>query len=307
MNLARFDLITLSLFVSVARHGSISAGARTMHLAIAAASKRISDLELALGVELFYRHSAGVNMTEAGQTCLQHALRILNEVEQLEAALSDYTQGIKGQIRLAANTSAITQFLSQDLAVFMREHPAIQVNLKEENSHTIVKAIQDNQADMGIFADRTPCDGLYTCHYRSDDLVLIVPPGHPLYQRKHISFNETLDFDYVGLSSRTSLALRLEEESQRQGKLLKLRIQVRGFDSICRLALATNSIGVLPRLAVQPFSQTLQLALVPLQDEWAHRNLLIGARDPDQLSAASKLLLEHLRLSEPRETRRSSA
>ncbi len=298
MNLARFDLITLALFVAVARQGSISAGARSMHLAVGAASKRISDLEASLGAPLFYRHSAGVEMSEAGQTCLQHALRVLNEVEQLGAALADYTHGIKGQIRLAANTSSITQFLSQDLALFMREHPAIRVNLTEENSHAIVKAVQDNQADMGIFADRTPCEGLHTYHYRDDDLVLMVPPGHPLYQRKLISFHETLDFDYVGLTSRTSLALRLEEESQRQGKPLKLRIQVRGFDSICRLALATNSIGILPRLAVLPFSRTMQLSLVTLSDEWAKRSLLIGVREPELLSAASRLLLEHLHTSD---------
>lgn len=299
MNLARFDLITLALFVAIAREGSISAGARSVHLAIGAASRRISELESGLGTALFYRHPAGVKMTEAGLTCLHHAMRVLNEIEQMGAALSDFTQGVRGQVRLAANTSSITQFLSQDLAIFMREHPAIRIHLKEDNSHAIVKAIQDSQADLGIFADRTPCDGLHTVHYRSDNLVLIVPPTHPLSQRQRISFAETLDFDYVGLTARTSLALRLEQESQRQGKALKLRVQVRGFDSICRLALATNSIGILPRLAVMPFSQTLQLSLVTLTDDWAKRALLIGTREPDSLPATARLLLEHLQQSEP--------
>ena len=70
MNIARIDLVTLSLFVSVARQGSISAGARQSHLAVGAASKRISDLEAALDTQLLYRNAAGVELTEAGQACL---------------------------------------------------------------------------------------------------------------------------------------------------------------------------------------------------------------------------------------------
>src|SRR3546814_12424493 len=64
MNLARFDLVTLSLFIAVARQGSISAGARQSHLAVGAASKRISDLEVALGTPVLYRHAGGVELTE---------------------------------------------------------------------------------------------------------------------------------------------------------------------------------------------------------------------------------------------------
>lgn len=295
MNLARFDLTTLSLFVAVTRLGSISAAARQAHLAVGAASKRISDLEAALSATLLYRHSHGVELTEAGHACLHHALRVLQEVDQMAASLSDYAHGVRGQVRLAANTSAITQFLAPDLAAFMQDHPAIRIHLKEDNSGTIVKALLDNQADMGIFADRTPCEGLRTVFYRTDDLVLVVPPRHPLARRKRIDFADTLGYDYVGLTPNTSLALRLEEESARLGRPLNLRIQVRGFDSICRLALATHCIGILPRLAVAPFSQSMQLSLVTLNDDWARRKLLIGMRDTEGLSAAARLLLEHLR------------
>ena len=57
MNLARIDLVTRALFVAVARQGSISAGARQSHLAVGAASKRISDLETTLGTALLYRNA----------------------------------------------------------------------------------------------------------------------------------------------------------------------------------------------------------------------------------------------------------
>lgn len=294
MNLARFDLVTLSLFIAIAREGSISAGARRSHLAIGAASKRISDLEVALGTPLLYRHAGGVELTEAGQAFLHHSLRVVHEMEQMASALSDYAFGVKGHVRLGANTSAITQFLSDDLAAFMREHPAIRISLKEENSTHIVNAVINNQADLGIFADRTPCAGLTTYHYRYDELVLIVPRHHPLSTSRQVNFADTLAYDYIGLSEKTSLAMRLKEESERLGKPLKLRIQVRGFDSICRMAIATQCIGILPRLAAATHARSMALSLIPLTDEWARRKLLIGVRDPDALTAAARLLLAHV-------------
>src|SRR5690606_16875367 len=162
------------------------------------------------------------------------------------------------------------------------------------NSTHIVNAVINNQADLGIFADRTPCAGLTTYHYRYDELVLIVPRHHPLSTSRQVNFADTLAYDYIGLSEKTSLAMRLKEESERLGKPLKLRIQVRGFDSICRMAIATQCIGILPRLAAATHARSMALSLIPLTDEWARRKLLIGVRDPDALTAAARLLLAHV-------------
>lgn len=294
MNLARIDLVTLSLFVAVARQGSISAGARQSHLAVGAASKRISDLESALGTSLLFRNAAGVELTDAGQACLAHALRILREVEQMTGTLSDYAHGVRGQVRIAANTSSITQFLPEDLAAFMLEHPAVRIELEEQNSADVVTAVAENRADIGIFADRTPASGLVTGPYRRDELVLIVPEVHPLAERSGVSFVETLEYDYVGLPTATSLASRLQEESARIQKSIRLRIQVRSFDAICRMVAATGGIGILPRIAAEPHARSMKLKLITLEDDWAQRWLLLGVRDADTLTVAARLLLAHL-------------
>ena len=86
MNLHRLDLVSLSLFHLVARSGSISKGAELAHLAVGAASKRISDLEAAVGAALLERHSRGVTLTVAGQALHRHAQRILSDVDVLAAA-----------------------------------------------------------------------------------------------------------------------------------------------------------------------------------------------------------------------------
>lgn len=294
MNPARFDLVTLALFVNVAREGSISGGARRSHLAIGAASRRITDLEAALGTPLLYRLPSGVELTEAGQTCLTHARRVLHEVGQLSGSLSDFAHGLRGQVQIAANTSSLTQFLPEDLADFMETQPGVRIALEEQNSVDIVNAVRDNRADVGVFADRTPCAGLETFPYRLDELVLVAPPSHPLSKRAAVNFVDTLAYDYVGLPPSTSLAMRLQEESARIDQSLRLRIQVRSFDAICRMVAATHTIGVLPRRAAAPHARSMKLKLIGLNDDWARRWLLIGVRDSEALTAAARLLLQHL-------------
>ena len=294
MNLARVDLVTLALFVAVARNGSISAGARQSHLAVAAASKRISDLEAAVGTPLLYRQATGVELTEAGQTCFSHAVGILEDVERMAGVLSDYASGTRGQVRIWANTSAITQFLADDLAAFLQQHPTIRVEIEEQNSNDIVSALMENRADIGIFADRTPSSTLTTLPYREDELVVVAPPDHPLTAFEAVDFVDTLAYDFVGLSRNTSLAARLLEESSRIEKPFPLRIQVRSFDAMCRMVRAGLAVGILPRIAAEPHAQAMQLKIVPLRDAWARRMLQVGVRDANALTVSSRMLVTHL-------------
>ena len=211
MNLRRLDFVSLSLFSLVVRTGSISRGAEFAHLAVGAASKRISDLEETVGSALFERHSRGVTLTLAGQALHRHAQRILADVDHLAADLSDHASGIVGLVRLMANTSAVTQFLPADLAGFVAAHAGIRIELEESNSREAVLAVVDGRADMGIFAERTPTFGLQTVSYRRDRLVLVVPAGHALAARASggsLSLADVADFDFVSLPQETSLAQR---------------------------------------------------------------------------------------------------
>ena len=294
MNLHRIDLVSLSLFNLVARTGSISQGAELAMLAVGAASKRVADLEAAFGVSLLERHSRGVKLTPAGEALYLHVQRILGDVDQMSADLSDHARGLLGVVRLWANTSAITQFLPGDLAAFAQLQPGIRIELNEADSHEVVMAVLDGRADLGIFADRTPALGLQTQAYRRDRLVLVVPQGHALARRKKLAFAEAVDYDFVSLTQATSLAQRLELESRQMGKPLRIRIHVRSFDAMCQMVSAGLGIAVLPVVAAQPLGQALGLKLIELIDPWVERELLVGARDLGALARPARSLLDHL-------------
>jgi DNA-binding transcriptional LysR family regulator len=294
MNVHSFDLVSLALFTLVARTGSISKGAALSHLAVGAASRRLSDLEAAVGTALLERSSRGVTLTPAGQALLQHAHRVLSDVDLLVADLSDYASGSFGVVRLWANISAVTQFLPGDLAAFAAANPGIRIEFEEQNSGDVVLALLDGRADLGIFADRTPSLGLQVMDYREDRLAIVVPGGHALARRRSVRFEELVEYDFVSLPKATSLAKRLQTESEALGRTLKLRIQVRSFDAVCLMVAAGLGVTVLPRDAVKAIARSLDLSLVRLAEPWAERHLLIGLRDLNAAPKPVRLLLRHL-------------
>ena len=294
MNLHRLDLFSLSLFTQIARSGSISGGASLANLAVGAASKRITDLEAAVGAPLFERHSRGITLTVAGHALQLHAQRILSNVDQLAADLSDYATGLVGVVRLWANTSAVTQFLPTDISSFIRANAGIRIELEEENSVEVVMAVLDGRADLGIYADRTPAFGLHEMNYREDRLVLVVPQGHPLAKRRAVRFEEAIDYDFVSLPKGTSLAKRLQAETSALGRSLKMRLQVRSFDAMCQMVAAGLGVAVLPGEAIRPHLRSMNLRQIALQDDWAKRRLLIGVRDAAAVPRHVRLLIDHL-------------
>ncbi|PMR69345.1 LysR family transcriptional regulator [Halomonas heilongjiangensis] len=290
----RFDFVTLKLFVSVADEGRLTAAAAREHLALAAVSKRISDLEALVGTTLLYRRSRGVELTPAGQAFLHHARRILENLERLEAELSEYGEGVRGHVRIHSNTSAIIAFLPQDLSAFSRRYPQIKIDLQERVSGEVIAAVRDGLTDVGIFAGHVDAGDLQVLPYRNDRLVLMTPRDHPLAARDRICLHEATDFDFIGLQQDTSLQSLLHEQASRAGRTLRMRIQVRSFDAICRMIHHGMGVGVLPERTIYRDLRDLELCSIPLADPWARRELVIGVRRYETLPVIARHLVDHL-------------
>lgn len=290
----RFDFMTLKLFITIADEGRLTAAAAREHLALAAVSKRVSNLESLVGTELLYRRSRGVELTPAGQAFLHHARRILEDVARLEAELGEYGEGVRGHVRIHSNTSAIIAFLPQDLSAFSREYPQIKLDLQERTSAEAIAAVRDGVADIGIFAGHMAADGLEVAPYRSDQLVLVTPEDHPLSGRGSLFLHEATEHDFVGLQQDTSLQSLLHEQANQAGRTLRMRIQVRSFDAICRMIHHGMGIGVLPQRTLYRNIRDLRLRLIPLADDWARRELVIGMRHYETLPVVARHLADHL-------------
>jgi DNA-binding transcriptional LysR family regulator len=293
MNL-RIDILTLQLFVAIVEEQSIAKAAEKKHIAVSAVSRRISDMEEMLQVELLYRHSKGIEPTSAGYALLEHARIVLGNLAHLETELVGYRQGSRGHIRLFVNKSAILESLAQELGQFLALHPMIRVDLEEKLSPEIVLAVMENRADLGIFGGNILAPDLEAFPYRQDRLVAILTADHPLARCPSLRFGDLVDQEFISLEKGSSIDTLCVKAAAELGRQLKLRIRVSGFDALFHLVQARMGVGVVPLEITSGRLGLGELVAVPLDEPWAHRMLMLAVRDRASLPPATRLLVEHL-------------
>jgi DNA-binding transcriptional LysR family regulator len=291
-----FDFTDLRLYLNILDSGNITAGAARSHLSLAAASARIRAMESSLGIHFLERGRRGVTPTPAGKALAQHARVLLQQAERMQQDLADYAKGVKGQVRLLCNTTAITEYLPELLADFLCEHPNLDIDLQELPSTRITHALRQGAADLGIVSDAVVTADLQTRPFRDDPLVLIMPRDHPLADAGSVSFSDTLHHAYVGLNANSALAVYLEEQALHTGVRLQIRIRADGFDGVMRMVTRGAGLAIVPLSAVERRGDETSFKSLALQEPWAQRKLLLCARDFAVLPGYARALLHALTL-----------
>jgi DNA-binding transcriptional LysR family regulator len=289
-----FDLVDIKLFVNIADSNSLTRAAQLSNMSLPSASTRIKHFEDSLGVKLLYRTSHGVTLTPAGQKFLQHARLVVNQLENLRGDLQEYVRGAKGHVRIFANTSATTEFLPLVLPSFLATHPDVSIDLRERLSPDILCAVKEGKVDIGIVAGAVRAENVRTLPYHKNRLVLATARNHPLSKHKSISFEDTLDFEYVGLCEGSAIHAFLTKVANELNKELKIRIQLRNFEAVCRMVEANVGIAVLPDSFARRHSKIMKIDVVPFIDEWAERNLQICVRSLEALPKYVRELVDAL-------------
>jgi len=295
------DLKTLRLLVAVCDHGNMKDAAAQEHIEPSAISKRIAQLEDALGIAVLVRGRRGAEPTPAGRALLEHARSILFTMDRIEADMAAFKGGIKGQVRVAASASAIAESLLDDLTQFMREprHQDIKVDIEERFSKDIVGLVRDGVASLGVCWGNIDFGGLAHRPYRRDELALAVPVGHPLAAREAVHFEDTLAYDHVGLQPSTAVYTMLHRAALQAGKTMRYRVIVSNFDAAFRVVGANLGISVVPREVSRIYVSAGQVRIVRLLNDWAHRQFAVCFRRQEDLTPAALRLLDFLAAQAP--------
>ena len=261
-----------------------------------AISKRLAQLEDQLRTPLLVRKRHGVVPTAAGQTLLEHARGMLDSAARIERDMESYLTGARGQVRVLASISTMAGPLANDVASFLKmpDHRTIQVGLEERLSPEVVSGVRDGLASMGVCWDSVDLGALQTRPYRRDHLCVVVPRGHPLASRKTVRFEQTLDYEHVGVPVGSSLQVLLQRAAARSGRTLIHRIIVSNFEGALGVVRAGLAIGVVPREVADRQGASHGLHVISLAEPWAERRFVLCFRDAKGLSVAAKLLVEYL-------------
>ncbi|MDE0993143.1 MAG: LysR substrate-binding domain-containing protein [Rhodospirillales bacterium] len=290
----RFDLTTLHLFLSAVDEGSIAAAAGVNAIAPSAISRRISELEHRLNTPLLYRRTKGVEPTAAGDALVRHARNLVRLMGQMEVEMSEFSDGVRGHVRIVANSSSIAQFLPEDLSTFKADFPDIRIALREETSERCVQDVREGLADIAIFSEATSSQDLEVFVYRQDRLFVIAPSDHPLAAKNTIQFFETLQFEHVGMQPGSSLLGQLIAQAAELEKTILFAIQVTSFDGVRRMVESGLGIAVLPDGVAPNPTEGGRLSVIPLSDPWATRTLYVGVREVSALPLVVRKFLTKL-------------
>jgi len=284
----RYDLDDLRLFTHIAAEGSITAGARVMHLSLPSASARVRAFEAQAGVPLLVRERRGVRLTPAGATLARHAREVLAGTTRLDSAVASYAVSRSAPIRLVAGGSAMHQLVPVALATFLRDHPEYDVNVSERRTVRSVRLLAAGEADLGVILDDEPTP-LRTEPLADDSLVVIGQAGGTLSGRTSIAYAEVAEHPLVGLDRNSPLTQWMDDRLGPHAPAPRYRTVVPTLHTLITLATAGAGLAIVPRRAVDA---NTAVDICPLQDTWSTRhNLLCYAANAPQ---PAYLLAEHL-------------
>jgi DNA-binding transcriptional LysR family regulator len=159
---------------------------------------------------------------------------------------SAFRQGDRGVVKIAACTSAVLQFLAQDIQRCNLLHPGVRIDLQELNSHGVMQTLSRSVVDIGIDEASLGRPDFPTQTYREDRLVVLTPVDHPLAELKRVTVRDLFAYDVIGLTEGSAISTALSRLASQIDRVLHMRNRVGSFDSMTAMVAAGVGIGVMP-------------------------------------------------------------
>ena len=280
----RFDLQTLDLVLAIAETRSITRGAAREHLALAAASKRLSDLETRLGVPLFERRARGVEPTEAGHALVRHVRSLRAQLHALESEVLEFGRGIRATCAWP-RPPVPSPRCCPPAAAFSRAHPGIRISLEDLTSAEVQAAVAEGRADVGIFVPPVRDPRLRHWPYATSRLAVVVPRGHLLARRSAVGFDALLDFDLIGLHLGAAAQERMRERAEALGRRLARGCTCAASMPSCNWSKPASAWPCC-RHGRRALARLFDVVVLELQDELAEREYRLAVREQPVLPPA---------------------
>jgi len=291
-----FDTVTLRVFLATARLGSIGAAARSEHIAISAASRRISDLENDLDTILIARTPAGVRLTPAGEVFAHHCEHLLSKYTEIRADLKRFADGEAGSFRIAVIPWAMTGSLPFIIANFKKTHPAVHVTVQEIFTRDGIRFLREDLADLAIIYDTGELGGFEVMQFKKDPVWVVGSYNHPLFEghdgKSLIDFEKTLEYEHISLHEGSVLDELIADARRKVGQNPKYNIKLMRFNSLIRCVEAGLGLGIIGEKDLRPYWKEKNFKAALLSDSWASRNLVFAF---PKAQAASPLVSSFLK------------
>ncbi|WP_087929942.1 LysR family transcriptional regulator [Streptomyces albireticuli] len=285
------DLLSLRYFQAVARHQHISRAAEELRVAQPSVSRTIIRLESELGIPLFDRQGRRIRLNEHGEAFLLRVERALAELDDARREMADAAGDGPGRVAVAAET--LVQ-LAGVLPAFRARRPGVKVRLFQAPVESMRRHLRSAEVDFALASQPLAGPELRSVELVREEVLLAVPPGHPLAVRERVTVAELAGEDFVSTRAGHWQRALLERLFAREG--LTPRVVCEGDEAAATPELigAGLGIGLMPAVARRTLGGRSPVTWLRLDAADCHRTLTLVWRQDAYLSPAA---LEFRRLA----------
>jgi DNA-binding transcriptional LysR family regulator len=283
------DLTELKVFLAVAQERSFSRAAAKVHRTQPAVSQAVRRLEADLGEELFDRSSKNGTLTEAGRVLENYGQRLVRLAEETESAMRELRDLRRGRVLIGANEAAVHTLLPL-IARFRTRYPDITIDVRRVPARQIAVEVQQGSLDFGALTFQPSEPGLVQVKVGSDELVLLVPPGHAFAHKRQVTMEEVASEPVVAHndpSPARERVLRLFQEHQID---LRMMIALPSLDGIKRAVEMKQGVALLPRRCAVTEIASKRLVAIPVVGLSRRRDVSLICRREHRSHAADAFL-----------------
>jgi DNA-binding transcriptional LysR family regulator len=280
----------LEVFLAVVEERTFSRAARRLRLTQPGVSQIIRRLEEAVGESLFDRSSRSGNLTDAGLLLLDYAERLVNLKNETGQALAELKSGHIGKLNIAANEFTCLYLLSV-LDEYRRLHPMIRIAVRRSFASKIPQEIAGRAVELGLLTFRPTDAELRSVIVYRDELAFVVPPQHPLANRKEVSIKQLGAEVFVAHNVPSPYRVKVLETFQKYRTSLNMDIELPTLEAIKKFVAKGTGVALLPRIAIEAELERNELVTIPIKELHLERKLRIVYRKASPLSHAARALL----------------
>ncbi|MHB1651216.1 MAG: selenium metabolism-associated LysR family transcriptional regulator [Desulfitobacteriaceae bacterium] len=222
----------LKLFVQVIEEQSFTDTAKRLGISQPAVSNQMRALEEKLGAKLVSRRGRALVLSQEGEITLRQARRILDEWNDLLEGIGAISSEVAGTVKIGASNIPGEYLLPFRLAAFLKENPKVQFKLVVGDSLAMANKVLEQEVDFAVVGSAFDSERLTSEYWLEDELMLVLPEGHPLSQQEIIKTEELLPYTMIIREGGSGHRRALEEELSKQG------LQIQDF----RIGLEAGSI-----------------------------------------------------------------
>lgn len=296
------DLHKLDIFLHVTRAGSFNRAAEGLLMSQSAVSQHIQDLEVGLGATLFERGRRGVEMTQAGKTLHDYALRIFQLIADAESAVTDVSKLPGGQITIGATPGVGVYLLPDAIQRFRQLFPKLSVTLQTGITPQIVHDLRLGRLDIGFVEGELDEQGIQTLGVKALDEVeqfVVVGRKHPWWERDKLLLQELHGQSFIMRQPGSRSRIWLEETLREYKIEPKISGEFDNVESMKRMVTLGFCVAVLPMYVVQEEVNADLVHALPITDIPFQRTLKLLWDKEKFFSPVVRAFLKHLSVRLP--------